>query len=286
MAGYRASLRIRNGNRAWKQSQLGSYGFMLDCLFDFLEQGGDLDAVDRDLLQRAAEFTSEHWQEPDSGSSELDAQEHCVSSKVMSWVVLDRAIKIIEQHHKSVAPRHWQKARAQIHAEVMERGWSEKMHAFREHYDADSVNAVALVIPVMSFLPATHPRVAATVERIEAVLTIDGQVYRFVPRLSPAASDLPLGTFKGAFTPCTFWLATTYARMGKLDRAAQLLDRVEAVAGPLGFFSEELDPRTWTLLGNTPLLFAHAEYVRAVRAIEDQRSASRGNSAVAASHVL
>jgi GH15 family glucan-1,4-alpha-glucosidase len=64
--------------------------------------------------------------------------------------------------------------------------------------------------------------------------------------------------------------------MGHLARAERLLDRVEGVAGPLGLFAEELDPRTWTFLGNTPLLFSHAEYVRAVKTIQRVQRGDRG----------
>ena len=35
------------------------------------------------------------------------------------------------------------------------------------------------------------------------------------------------------------------------------------MAGELGLFAEEADARRQTFLGNTPLLFAHVEYVRA-----------------------
>lgn len=54
-----------------------------------------------------------------------------------------------------------------IHAEVMERGWSEALGSFRQHYDDDTLDASALLIPVMEFLPPTHPRVLSTLDAIE-----------------------------------------------------------------------------------------------------------------------
>jgi alpha,alpha-trehalase len=282
VAGYRNSVPVLYGNRAWKQSQLGSYGFVMDCVEDFLEQDGKLEDAGRKLVENIANYTTDHWRDPDAGIWELQQQEHYVSSKVMSWVVLDRAIKVNEKYLHQEVPQRWREARDQIHAQVMDKGWSDTMPGFREHYGADSLDAATLLIPVMGFLPPSHPRVEAMVTSIESTLTIDGQVYRFVPKLSPAKSELPLGAFEGAFNPCTFWLATTYAMMGQIEKAEELLDRVESVAGPLGLFSEELDPRTWTFLGNTPLLFTHAEYVRVVRTIHRERTRGVNASAAAA----
>ncbi len=54
------------------------------------------------------------------------------------------------------------------------------------------------------------------------------------------------------------------AMAGQPDKAEQVLSAAEAVAGELGIFAEEVDARTRTFLGNTPLLFSHVEYVRAI----------------------
>jgi GH15 family glucan-1,4-alpha-glucosidase len=69
----------------------------------------------------------------------------------------------------------------QIRAEIMERGWSPSLQSFRQHYDADTLDASTLLIPLMGFLGPVHPCVVATVQRIEQDLTIDGMVYRFRP---------------------------------------------------------------------------------------------------------
>jgi alpha,alpha-trehalase len=78
---------------------------------------------------------------------------------------------------------------------------------------------------------------------------------------------MPLGEFEGAFLPCTFWLATVFAKMGRKTEAEDILRRAEAIAGPAGLFAEGVDARSDDFLGNTPLLFSQIEYVRAVRAL-------------------
>jgi len=149
----------------------------------------------------------------------------------------------------------------------MDRGWSERRQSFLQAYDGDELDASALLIPIMGFLPVDHPRVVATVDRIVDELAIDG----FVHRYTPATDELPLGKFEGAFLPCTFWLATVLAMAGQTDEARTILAGAEAIADELGLFAEEVDVASRSFLGNTPLLFAHAEYVRAVIAIASGR---------------
>ena len=268
--GYRGALPVRIGNDACGQHQLDSLGYLAACVLTYLECGGAWRDAYWDLVHHAAASTAAHWRRPDSGIWEMAEQQHFVSSKVMAWVALDRAAKIAARvgrgDHAEV--EGWRATMAEIHAEVMNRGWSESLGAFRQRYEADSLDAAALLIPIMGFLPPDHPRVLATADRIAEQLTIDGLVHRYVPGDSPGKRDLPVGEFEGAFLPCTFWLATVYARAGRRREAAAILARAETAAGELGLFAEEVDARSGAALGNFPLLFAHAEHVRAVRALD------------------
>jgi GH15 family glucan-1,4-alpha-glucosidase len=81
-----------------------------------------------------------------------------------------------------------------------------------------------------------------------------------------------MGQYEAAFLPCTFWLATACALAGRTDTAASILKRVETVAGPLGLYAEAIDARNGTFAGNSPLLFSHAEHIRAVRALDFART--------------
>jgi GH15 family glucan-1,4-alpha-glucosidase len=70
-----------------------------------------------------------------------------------------------------------------------------------------------------------------------------------------------MGEAEGAFLPCTFWLATALAKLGRDDEAEAMLETVEAIAGERGLFAEEADPGARAFLGNMPLLFSHAEHL-------------------------
>ena len=75
----------------------------------------------------------------------------------------------------------WRIQRDALHAEIMERGWSEQHQAFTQAYDDDALDAAALAIPMVRFLPWNHPRVHGTVRAIARELTsADGElVFRY-----------------------------------------------------------------------------------------------------------
>lgn len=269
LAGYRDSRPVRVGNRACGQRQLDSLGFFVDSALTYMQCGGEWTEDHWSMVRRAADYTVDHWQLPDSGLWELLEERHYVSSKVMSWVALDRAMCIAARVGETDRVEDWCHARDAIHADVLQHGWSEKRQAFTECYEDDTLDASALLIPIMGFLPVDHPRVSATVERIQAELTVDGFVYRSRDRI-----DGPIEEREGAFLPCSCWLAMVLAMSNRLDDAQGILDQVSSLAGDLGILSEQVDPASREMLGNLPLVFTHAEYLRACLIVQKQRSSA------------
>lgn len=271
LEGYRNSKPVRLGNRAYSQDQHGSMGYLVNCIYTYLEQGGDWRPEFWELTRRIADYISKHWKDESDSIWELPTKQHYLSGKVLGWVALDRALKIAGKLSKTTNTETWKSVRDQLHSEVMERGWSDHHHlgAFKQRYEGENLDAAALLIPIIGFLPIDHPRVKSTVEKVVELLSIDGFVYRFDPLLTPGIQkqQIPLGEFEGAFLPCTFWLATVYAKMGKKKEAEVILDRAEKIAGATGLFAEGVDARSGDFLGNFPLLFSQIEYVRAVRTL-------------------
>jgi len=269
--GYRDSQPVRKGNRAAGQLQLGSMAFIADCARIYLDHGGEWREEFWDLLRRIADFTRLHWQEKDSGVWELPEEAHYVASRVMSWVVLERAVSIAERTAHSRETDGWRETADLIHAEVMDKGWCQEKGAFRQRYGSDALDAAALLIPLMDFLPANHPRVSGTLAAIERNLVVNGLVHRFDPAATLGGEQLPIGEFEGAFLPCVFWHAHALAKAGRCDEAEAILVKCESIAGAPRLFAEEAHSRGDIFLGNTPLLFAHVEYVRAVLELNEAR---------------
>lgn len=260
LEGYRGSRPVQFGNHAFRQRQLDCLGYLADCAVIYLIEGGRWAPEYWQLIRRIADYIAKNWRKPSNGIWERDRRRHYVSSKVMSWTTLKRALDFADRTGDDGNLRRWRTAMTEIHDEVMWCGWSEKLQSFRQHYDADTLDASTLLVPLMGFLEPGHPRVVATVKRIEQDLMINGFVHRF----RPDNSELSMVEFEGAFLPCCFWLAAVYALMKRDQDADAMLQRVEQLTGGAGLFSEEVDSRSGELLGNIPMVFSHAEYARAV----------------------
>jgi GH15 family glucan-1,4-alpha-glucosidase len=273
-AGYRTSQPVRIGNHAYDQRQLGSLGFLVDCMASAREGGAAWRPEYSALLRRVVDYTCRSWSKADSGIWELEHHQQFVASKVMCWVVLDRAAAIAQRigGFEATDVTRWRALATTIRDAIQSRGYGEGLGAFRQRYDHDTVDASALLVPLMGFLPPDDPRVLSTMDRIEETLGFEGFLYRFRPDETKGEVAEPLGQFEGAFLPCTFWLATARAMAGQIDRAEALLQRAENLTGDVGLFPEEVDPRSGQLLGNYPLLFSHVEHIRAIVALRRARS--------------
>jgi GH15 family glucan-1,4-alpha-glucosidase len=155
----------------------------------------------------------------------------------------------------------WTTTREQIRAAIFERGWSEQAEAFTQSFDSDDLDASALMMPIVGFLPATDPRMRSTIDAIAERLTdAHGLVYRY------RATDGLAGE-EGTFLLCTFWLAQAQALAGEVERARKTFEQAIAYANDVGLLAEEVDPATGELLGNFPQAFSHIGLVNAAWAI-------------------
>lgn len=214
--GYENSRPVVRGCRAAKQKQLGATGFFADCTRTYLDHGGEWRDEFWQLLKRCADHTAKNWQGKDAGIWELPEEAHYVTSRVMCWVALDRAIHIAAKTEHPGKTDHWREAADAIHAEVMTKGWCEDKKSFRQQYDSDALDASALIIPLLGFLLIDHPRVVGTIAAIEREV-VKGLVHRFDPTASLGGEQLPIGEFEGAFLPCVFWHVQVLAKAGRCN---------------------------------------------------------------------
>jgi GH15 family glucan-1,4-alpha-glucosidase len=262
LSGYQGSRPVRVGNGAAGQLQLDVYGEVLETA-DIWRRNFEMTEGTWRVLRGLVDWVSKNWQQPDSSIWEVRGEvRHYVFSKVMSWVALDRGIRMAEELGLESSAPEWRIQRDTLHAEIMERGWSERHESFTQAYDDDALDAAALAIPMVRFLPWNHPRVHGTVHAIARELTsADGElVYRY------KHSDGLEGE-EGAFSICTFWLAQALTMIGERERAERVFRRMLRHANHVGLYSEEIDPPTGEFLGNFPQAFTHIALINCAAAL-------------------
>src|SRR5262245_17535818 len=171
----------------------------------------------------------------------------------MAWVAFDRAVRAVEQFRLEGPADKWRAVADEIHREVCERGFDAERKTFTQSYGSPSLDASALMIPLVGFLPPDDPRVAGTVEAIERELVFDGFVARYDS--SEGVDGLPAG--EGAFLPCSFWLADNLCMVGRHADGIAMFERLVALVNDVGLLSEEYDPAARRMVGNFPQAFTH-----------------------------
>jgi alpha,alpha-trehalase len=275
LRGWRDSRPVRVGNGAWTQTQLDVYGELLDALWIYREQLGELHPEIQQFVADLADAAACGWKERDAGMWEMRGEPlHHLSSKVLCWTALDRAVKLAPHLGEHAKAEEWAAERDRVREVVLERGWSEKRRAYAQAFDSDELDAAALLMPLLGFLPATDERMRATIEAIARDLTEDGLVLRY--RNTEGLNADGLQGEEGTFVICSFWLVSCLAQGGEVERAEALFDRLAGYANDLGLLAEEIDTRHGELLGNFPQAFSHIGLITSAWEIDKARDRDPG----------
>jgi GH15 family glucan-1,4-alpha-glucosidase len=270
LQGWRDSRPVRVGNGAWGQTQLDVYGELIDALHVYREQLGELHPEIQAFVAYLADRAAERWSETDAGMWEMRGEpRHHLSSKVLCWVALDRAVELAPALGPYAKIAEWAEARDTIRQAILERGWSERHQAFAQSFESDDLDAAQLLMPLVRFLPATDERMRSTIEAIARDLTEDGLVLRYRNEEGLNADGL-MGE-EGTFVICSFWLVSCLAQAGEIERAEDLFAQLSGYANDLGLLAEEIDTATGEQLGNFPQAFSHIGLITAAYEIDKAR---------------
>ncbi len=270
LRGWRDSRPVRVGNGAWTQTQLDVYGELLNSLHLYRDQLGDLHPEIQRFSADLADTAADRWREKDQGMWEMRGEPlHHLSSKVLCWTALDRALKLAPQLGEFARVGEWTAARDEIHAAVLEQGWSEERQAFCQSFGSDELDAAQLLMPLVGFLPAGDARMRSTIEAIAEELTEDGLVLRYRNREGLNADGLE--GEEGTFVICAFWLVSALALAGEVERAEALFGQLVSWANDVGLIAEEIDTESGELLGNFPQAFSHVGLITAANRIDQAK---------------
>jgi GH15 family glucan-1,4-alpha-glucosidase len=270
LRGWRDSAPVRVGNGAWDQTQLDVYGELLDALYVYRDQLGELHPEIQGFVADLADTAARRWHEKDSGMWEMRGEpRHHLSSKVLCWTALDRAVKLADRLGDHAHRAEWERARDEIREAILTRGWSEARQAYAQSFDSDDLDAAQLLMPYVGFLPADDPRMRSTIEAIATSLTQDGLVLRY--RNTEGLNADGLTGEEGTFVLCSFWLVACLALAGEVARAEALFDRLAGYANDVGLLAEEIDTAEGELLGNFPQAFSHIGLIMAAWHIDQAK---------------
>jgi GH15 family glucan-1,4-alpha-glucosidase len=273
LVGYEGSQPVRIGNAAADQLQLDVFGEVMDALHQGRIGGLPHSAAGWELQRAILTHLEKIWDQPDEGIWEVRAgRQHFTHSKVMAWLAFDRTIKSAEVFGLPGPVDYWRDIRQTIHAEVCARGFNRRLGAFVQTYGSDALDASALLMPTVGFLPPSDPRVRSTVEAIERNLMWDGLVRRYDP--GKTADGLP--PREGAFIACSFWMVDALMMIGRAEEALELFERLLELRNDVGLLSEEYDTTARRQVGNFPQAFSHVALINSAHNLcRDQKPAEQ-----------
>ncbi|MFF5896825.1 glycoside hydrolase family 15 protein [Streptomyces argenteolus] len=268
LPGYEGSRPVRFGNAAVEQYQLDVYGEVLDTLYRALRAGVTMQPRMWSLVRVLMGHLLVHWRDPDQGLWEVRGpRRHFVHSKVMSWVAADRALRIGRMLGRNGTSGQWRAMKDTVHREVCREGWDGGRGSFVQAYGGTALDASALLIPGLGFLPADDGRVRGTVRAMRA-LDQDGFLYRY-RHTGPGADRVDgMQGSECPFVACSLWYADALAATGDPGEAQQVFERVLGVRNDVGLLSEQWDPAGRRQLGNTPHAFSHISLVETAFAMQ------------------
>ena len=260
LPGYEGSRPVRVGNAASGQFQLDVYGEVLGVAFVAANKLGRIDPGNWPRSRAFVEHVEQIWREPDDGIWEARGpRRHYTQSKVMAWVVFDRTIRLAERFDLDAPLDRWRQVRQEIHAEVCEKGYDSQRGTFTQYYGSKELDAAALAVVLVGFLPGSDPRVTGTIDAVRDGLGHDG----FISRYSTAETDDGLPGTEGQFLACSFWLASALALNGRVDESRELFERLLGLTNDLGLLAEEYDVARQRQVGNFPQAFSHLALINA-----------------------
>lgn len=243
--GYQNIHPVRIGGGSASLFQLDIYGQIVLAAAEYLSLFNELPDLVWDKLIEIADYICQAWRRPDHGPWEQRTKpEHYVLSKVYCWVALDRACALMN-HAQRTIPARWEEEKHILHRTICTQGYDSDRRSFVRSFGDRDLDASALLIPLLGFLPFDDPRIQDTLIAIQAELSQGVLLYRYRPTEGIHGPE-------GPHLMSSFLWVSCLAHSGRTDEASDHLAELCTYATPLGFFGEQIHPDTGETMGNLP----------------------------------
>jgi GH15 family glucan-1,4-alpha-glucosidase len=260
VAGWQSSRPVRTGNAAKHQLQYDALGFVLDAIWVHATHGGRLTRRLWSVVRLITDRCAAPPEPATNGIWEMREAADFLSADIGRWVALDRAIRLARHRRPWTRRRHWSAARAAARERVLSELPPDGRLPQVAGGDPDRLDASGLLVVVLGLLDGRDPRAVALVDAHLRRLGTGPWLHRYPP------GDDGFAGVEGAFVPCSWWAVAALVAIGRAEEARGRIDALCAALPPL--LPEEVDPRTATPLGNTPLIWSHMEMARALWMLE------------------
>lgn len=265
LEGYRGSSPVRVGNAAAGQLQMDIFGALMDSVYLYDKYAEPMSYDLWNTLTGVVDWVCLNWRRPDHGLWEIrQAERPYLSSRVMCWVALDRAIRLAQRRSLPAPLVRWLDVRNEIYRSVFDEFWNPRKKAFTQAPGSDVMDASCLLMPLLRFISPTDPRWTSTMDAVRRELVDDSLVRRYAVRDGETDG---FAEPEGTFTICSFWYAECLSRGGDLQQARFVFEKALGYANHLGLYAEELGP-SGEHLGNFPQAFTHLSLISAAYDID------------------
>ncbi|MBY9073402.1 glycoside hydrolase family 15 protein [Nocardioides sp. WL0053] len=264
--GYRGSSPVRIGNGAAGQLQLDIYGEAMDSIYYADRRGIQGGHQGWLSVCELLDWLTDNWDQPEEGIWETrGGRRDFTYGRLMSWVALDRGVRLATAHGRPAPLERWVAQRDAIYDQIMARGWNSERQAFVQQYDDRVLDSSLLRMSSVGFVSPHDPMWASTLRAMDEELVTDSLVYRYDPEASPDG----LRGSEGTFSLCTFTYVDALARAGRVDDARLVFEKMLTYANHLGLYSEEI-ALTGEQIGNFPQAFTHLALIDAAITLDSQ----------------
>lgn len=260
LAGYHGTQPVHLGNQAGSQLQLGGVGDLVETVWRYAEYGHALAPKTGERIADCVDLLCAIWQREDAGLWELSDYAQYTTSKISCWTALERLLSLAE--HGQAPARHverWRAERDRIQQFIETHLWSEARGSYVMKAGSDMLDCGVLLAARRGYADARGKRFNATIDAIRQELHTEGPLFY---RYSGMQQQ------EKAFLACSFWMVEALALAGRHDEAAELMDRMVALASDVGLYAEEMDPASHQMLGNFPQALTHLALITAAAIFE------------------